>query len=247
MNSHYNAFKVSGMFEAEVKVDCEPHLKINNLEESYLKLAPTTSSLRGSIIIEKTNFFTNDLVNCPIESYTLMQGDEVYNGTNGIDCISLSGGIVSFTGVYCKETNITVVISTTEGFTKTSSPFDVEGKQLVIENPNNNAPSFKGPIKSLGIEVNTTEEERNGYEYLIQLPEWQDDKDNFKSLKIASKQFGQLKFVNSSSNKLVKKTHNSEYLSFDLENRQVKLTFGNREQLLKFEGINAISFILEDN
>lgn len=36
-------------------------------------------------------------------------------------------------------------------------------------------------------------------------------------------------------------------MSFDLEKKLVKLTFKSREQLLEFEGINAISFILEDN
>lgn len=104
-------------------------------------------SLRGFIIIESAKFFTNDLINCPINSYTLMQGDKVYNGTNDTMCISISSrGNIAFTGVFCKETNMSVSIMTTGGFTKISPPFDVEGKKLVIENPFNNAPSFMGPI-----------------------------------------------------------------------------------------------------
>jgi hypothetical protein len=116
------------MFNAEVRANCAAHLNIDGLLANYTRYVPFAFDAKEGFIIRGTDHFSVNpdfVIACPLIKYELL--NQVANATTNLTCVTIdeTTGNLNYTGVYCEQYNIQIMISSLSGYSATSDYFNV--------------------------------------------------------------------------------------------------------------------------
>lgn len=116
--------KYTNPFDAEVRVNCTPHLVPQVFLELYEQIVTDAIDLWNKEI-RSSSIVSIDPVNCPLSQFYILKAGTLYLG----NCIKVdTTGLVTYNGLFCEEADFKIKVTTVHSQTAETSAFNVSVK-----------------------------------------------------------------------------------------------------------------------